>query len=142
MIRNEIERIGLAGRVSFAGFRENVESVYAASDVVVQPSLEPDAFPTVILEAMASGCVVIASDSGGAREVLVDGKNGFLIPPGNSNALSRGVVELKQRNLSGIRLAARSTIEKHFNEESYVEKMTKWIEETGSGAMIARDSAQ
>ena len=68
------------------------------TDIFVLPSVLPDSFPTVILEAMASGKPVVATDSGGAREMVGEGETGFLIPIGDSNAGARRINELIEDN--------------------------------------------
>jgi glycosyltransferase involved in cell wall biosynthesis len=58
----------------------------ASLDVFVLPSVLPDSFPTVILEAMAAGKPVVATQSGGASEMVAEGHTGFLVPIGDVNA--------------------------------------------------------
>jgi glycosyltransferase involved in cell wall biosynthesis len=79
-IQNEIRDKRLEIKVSYLGFREDIPEIMAALDIFVLPSILPDSFPTVILEAMASGKPVVATRSGGASEMVLDGKTGFLIP--------------------------------------------------------------
>jgi glycosyltransferase involved in cell wall biosynthesis len=71
----------LADRVTFFGQRQDTEVFYDAADVVLVPSLEPDPFPTVVLEAGLAGRCVVASDLGGAREAVVEGVTGLICPP-------------------------------------------------------------
>jgi glycosyltransferase involved in cell wall biosynthesis len=65
----------------------------AALDVFVLPSILPDSFPTVILEAMAAGKPVVATRSGGASEMVVEGKTGYLIPIEN---IEKGIEALEK----------------------------------------------
>lgn len=78
----------VAGGVSFRPFtpRGQLAAVYSEFDVVVVPSVEPEAFPLTILEGMASGAAVVASDIGGTAEAVDDG--GVLVSPGDVNQLS------------------------------------------------------
>ena len=92
-IRKEIRDKRLEARVSYLGFREDIPKVMAALDVFVLPSILPDSFPTVILEAMAAGKPVVATRSGGASEMVLDGETGFLIPIGN---VEKGVEALEK----------------------------------------------
>jgi glycosyltransferase involved in cell wall biosynthesis len=79
-IKNFISDNQLESHVSNLGFREDVASILQVSDIFVLPSILPDSLPTVILEAMAAGCPVVATRSGGASEMVLDGETGYLIP--------------------------------------------------------------
>ncbi len=77
-------------QVKEMGFKESdydVARCYDAADVVAVPSVE-DNYPNVALEAMACGRPVVASAVGGLKEMIVDGHNGFLVPPGDAGALA------------------------------------------------------
>ena len=82
-----------AGRLRRAGVRQDVAPWYQGLTVVVQPSRE-EAFSLVPLEAMASGCCVVASALPYARLVLEHGRTGFLYPPGDVEALRAVLAEL------------------------------------------------
>jgi glycosyltransferase involved in cell wall biosynthesis len=99
----EAGRRGLAGRVSFEPFSEDVAPLLSQATVVVSPSILPESFGLVLLEAMASGRAVIASDHGGPRELVVEGETGFLVPPGDAAALAAAL----DRVLSDPALARR-----------------------------------
>jgi glycosyltransferase involved in cell wall biosynthesis len=81
-------RVSAHRRASFVPFqvRSRVPEILSGADVVVIPSLIPEAFPLVALEAMAAGAVVIASDIGGLPEAVGDA--GFLFPPGDASVLA------------------------------------------------------
>ncbi|WP_232424840.1 glycosyltransferase family 4 protein [Algoriphagus resistens] len=79
------------------GFRKDIPRVLAATDIFVLPSILPDSLPTVILEAMASGCPVVATRSGGASEMVIEDQTGFLIP---INGIEQGVSALIKLILS------------------------------------------
>ncbi len=81
------------GSVSFAGWRDDITGVYNAMDIFVQPSLS-EAFSQVLVEAMGCGLPVIATDVGGAREVVESGVNGVVIEPNDADAIAREVVAL------------------------------------------------
>lgn len=87
-------RLGVADRVHLVGFRDDVEHVYGASDVVAVPSKQPDPLPNAALEAAAAGCCVVAADHGGLPEILRDGETGLLVAPGDPAALARALAQL------------------------------------------------
>ena len=92
-VKREIRDKRLETSVSYLGFREDIPEVMVSLDVFVLPSVMPDSFPTVILEAMAAGKPVVATRSGGASEMVINGETGFLIPIGN---VEEGKVALEQ----------------------------------------------
>lgn len=75
-----------AVRLALPGHTQDMATAYAAADVVVCPSLEPEAFGRTAAEAQAMGAPVIASAHGGACEVVAPGQTGWLAPPGDSEA--------------------------------------------------------
>lgn len=79
-IHQKIEAEGLQSKVSYLGFREDIPEILASLDIFVLPSVLPDSFPTVILEAMAAGKPVLASRSGGASEMILPEETGYLYP--------------------------------------------------------------
>jgi glycosyltransferase involved in cell wall biosynthesis len=105
------------------GFRDDVETVYGAADVVVVPSTRPDPLPNAALEAAAAGCCVVAANHGGLPEIISDGRTGRLVPPGDHVALARVLAELRddpeQRDRLGA--AAREDVRARFAPERLTE---------------------
>jgi glycosyltransferase involved in cell wall biosynthesis len=104
------DSLGVRDRLHMLGFREDVESVYGATDVVAVPSTAPDPLPGAAIEAAAAGCAVVASAHGGLPEIVRDGDTGRLVPPGDAAALARVASELiddpTQRARLGVAAAA------------------------------------
>lgn len=90
----EIERLGLAPRVHLVGFRSDVPALMQLCNVVVHTSTAPEPFGRVIVEAMLARRPVIASDAGGAAEIIEHGRSGVLIRPGEPQALAEAVAAL------------------------------------------------
>jgi len=90
-IREELEskiyNRGLTEDVFLLGYRDDVSNLMAASDIFVLPSFR-EGTPLVIYEAMASGLPIVATDIAGIPEQIDHGTNGFLIQPGDSDALA------------------------------------------------------
>lgn len=78
----------LGDRVQFLGFRSDVPAVLQGLDIFVHASTTPEPFGQVVIEAMAEGVPVIASDGGGVREIVEEGVSGLRTPMGNANALA------------------------------------------------------
>lgn len=85
--------LGVADRVRWAGYRNDVDALLAGCDLFVHPSLD-DAFPTVLLEAMAAGLPIVASRVGGIPEIVTPGVTGELVPPGDAAALAGAIAAL------------------------------------------------
>ena len=82
--------LGVADRIRWAGFRTDVDALLAGCDLFVHPSLD-DAFPTVLLEALAAGLPIVASRVGGIPEIVTSGVTGELVPPGDPAALASAI---------------------------------------------------
>lgn len=91
------ETLGLGGDVAIPGHGADMPAAYAAADIVLSASTEPEAFGRVPVEAQCMERIVIATDHGGARETVLDGETGYLTPPGDAGALAdalRGALSL------------------------------------------------
>jgi glycosyltransferase involved in cell wall biosynthesis len=88
-----VERRGLAGLVRITGHCQDMPAAYMLADVVVSASTDPEAFGRVAAEAQAMGRPVVASDHGAARETVLSGRTGWLIPPRNADALAEAIDE-------------------------------------------------
>jgi len=87
-------KLSIEKHVIFTGFREDVMSIMSQSDIIVLPSIQPDPFPTVILEAMAMAKPVVATKIGGIPEMVEHGKTGLLVPPQNPELLAAAIIRL------------------------------------------------
>jgi glycosyltransferase involved in cell wall biosynthesis len=92
-LRKLAAQLGLADRVHLLGLRDDVDTVFAAADVFVQPSLS-EGLPLAVLEAMANGLPVVATRVGGIPEAIADGQTGLLVPPGDPAALAAALGEV------------------------------------------------
>lgn len=88
-----IKTLGLEGKLRFAPNTRYMTEAYQLCDIVVIPSIEPEAFGRVPVEAQAMGKLVISTNHGGACETIIDKKTGFLVEPGNVNQLSHTLAE-------------------------------------------------
>jgi glycosyltransferase involved in cell wall biosynthesis len=84
----------LGDSVEFLGFRSDVPELLRSLDVFVHASVTPEPFGQVVVEAMAEGVPVLASDGGGVREIVRHNQNGLLSPMGDANALARELAGL------------------------------------------------
>src|SRR5690606_15410715 len=77
--------------ISLLGHVDSLLSVIHHADIVLHTNVEPEPLNQVILQAMAAGIPIIASNIGGQREVIKDGVTGLLFPPGDVGALRRSI---------------------------------------------------
>jgi glycosyltransferase involved in cell wall biosynthesis len=97
--RGALERAAapLGDRMAFLGFRNDVPDLMAALDVLVLPSLN-EGMGRVLVEAAAAGTPVIASKVGGVPDIVRDGETGFLVAPGDANAIAEAALTLVDRS--------------------------------------------
>ncbi len=86
--------LGVADRVEFRGFRDDVRAELAELDVLVHASTTPEPFGQVVLEGMAAGLPVVAAAAGGRAEIVTDGVDGLLVAPGDAAALAAALTRL------------------------------------------------
>jgi glycosyltransferase involved in cell wall biosynthesis len=120
-----IQENGLQGKVFLTGYRKDIGEVLRALDVMVFPSLAPEAFPLSLLEAMALGKPIIASDVGGVREILEDRVTGLLVEPNRPDRITEMVLDLfENRGLSEqIGKKAKERLDREFSLRQYVRGM-------------------
>lgn len=95
-----LRKIGIGRNVLFAGERDDIPTMLSLMDISVIPSLS-EGFSNTILESMAAGKPVVATNVGGNAEAVIDGKTGILVPPADPTALARSMVTLlKNRELA------------------------------------------
>lgn len=86
-LEKQVQYSGISEIVRFLGWRPDVCRVMSAFDIFCLPSLN-EGMGKVVVEAMAMGLPVVASDVGGIKNLVGDGENGLLVPPGNASALA------------------------------------------------------
>ena len=119
-IKRLAEQYRLTSQLKFVEHSKNMPLAYKISDIVVSASVEPEAFGRVAVEAQSMEKPIIASDIGGSNETIVDNVTGFLFQSGNSEALSKKIIEvlqLDESRLKSIGIEGRKNIIKKFNVE-------------------------
>jgi glycosyltransferase involved in cell wall biosynthesis len=96
-LKDAAGRYELNGIAAIEDHIDDMAAAYAAADIVCSASTNPEAFGRVPPEAAAMGRPVIATDHGGARETVLDGESGLLVPPGDMTALADALADLLAR---------------------------------------------
>jgi glycosyltransferase involved in cell wall biosynthesis len=111
--------LGLDQRLRLLGFRDDIDTVLGAADVLVVPSSYEEPLPNVALEGAAAGLPVVCTTTGGQPEIIRDGVTGRLVPPGDHRALAAALRELADDPEAARRLgdAAGADVRERFSRE-------------------------
>ena len=122
-LQARIAKLGLEDTVRFIGFIPDAGRYLTGLDLFVLPSLK-EGLPYALMEAMAAGLPVAATNVGGIPDLIADGVNGRLVPPQNPEALGRAMAELFQNRALGRELGgrARETISRSFGIARMLER--------------------
>jgi len=133
-LRSELQaqcrRLGLRSRISFLGNREDVPQILAVAELFVLPSLY-EGTSIALLEAMAAGKPIVATDIPPNRRLLAHGRNALLVPPGNGAALAAGIADLleSRQKATAFGLGARQVVRESFD----VSRMLRQLERVWDG---------
>ena len=114
------EQYRLTNQIKFIDHCKDMALAYQVSDIVVSPSIEPEAFGRVAVEAQSMEKLIIASNIGGSNETIIGEKTGFLFEAGDSSALSKRIIQaitMDETTLKLIGKEGRKNIIKKFNVE-------------------------
>ncbi len=108
--------LGIAARIQFVGFQPEVIPRLREADLLVHASTAPEPFGRVLVEGMAAGVPVVASNHGAAPEIIEPGRSGWLAPPGDSKALASAIDAGLAAGSARVTVAraARARVEEHF----------------------------
>lgn len=111
----------LGDAVRFLGFRRDLTAIAAGTDLAVLAS-DNEGTPVALIEAAAAGVPAIATDVGGVRDIVVDGRSGLLVPPGDADALADAICDADARRaeLPAMGRAAREHVAGRFAAERLV----------------------
>jgi len=132
--RKELEgmskQLGIESKVTFTGHAKNILPLLCGMDIFVMPSLS-ESLPFSLLEAMAAGRAVISTDVGGIRELIKEGENGYVVPPGDPDKLSDAASKLlaDPAKSSALAIAAKRTIAEKFSIDSMMRGTEQFFDE-------------
>ena len=115
-----VEKYKLKRNVFFLQHYKEMPVVYYVSDIVISSSIEPEAFGRVAVEAQAMRRPILASDHGGSKETIIDGKSGFLFKNNSPDSLAENLnklIEMDKDKLQSIGNEGRKNVLKKFDVE-------------------------
>jgi L-malate glycosyltransferase len=120
----------MAGRIHLAGYRANAPEIIAACKLLVQPSISGEGLPKTVMEAIGYGIPCIVTETGGAKEVVEDGRSGFVVPVRDPGAIAERVRRLHgdPELLDAMSKRCRERIRADFSCERSIELYLRYFE--------------
>lgn len=132
-LHKNISKLNLKDDVHYLGFREDIARLVGGSDFFLLPSVK-EGFPLVVLEAMALGKPIVATDCCGPADMIDDGKTGYLVPVARPDLLSSKILELIN-NVASIKSMGNASYHKYignFTLEIYAKKFDMIYDEAST----------
>ena len=120
-----VERYQLGKKIKFFSHCKEMPTAYKISDIIVSSSIRPEAFGRVSVEAQAMKKPIVASDIGGSKETIINGKSGFLFKAGDPRALAKvlnNVLEMNKETLNSIGNEGRKNVSEKFDVEKMCQR--------------------
>ena len=130
-------RLGLRQRVHFVGSSEDIRIPLAFMDLFVFSSRWPEAFGLTLVEAMAAGKPVVASQAGAVPEVIQHGVNGWLVPSNDPVMMAEGIARLLSNRAEAVRLGQQA--QRHVQERFGLERMAFEVEAVYREALAVKE---
>ena len=129
-LKKLVKSLDLTNEVIFIGLSSDIEEILPMAELFLLPSLW-EGLPNVLLEAMAAGKPVIATEVGGVPELVIHGETGMLVPHKDSDALACAIADLLKNRLKARRMGETGRIraEEHFSIQKMIEKTESLYQE-------------
>ena len=128
-IKQKVKDLGLENKIKFLGFRNDISSILKQSDLFIHPAIAPDPLPTVLFESLHNDLPTVATNLGGAIEILDNGNNGLLIPYNEAKKAANLINEyysnnnLKKKHLEN----SKKNFKINFSSESFNKNILKEV---------------
>jgi glycosyltransferase involved in cell wall biosynthesis len=141
-LRRRAEELGIADRVEFPGFvsEEELSRRFRDCDVFVLPAIrdakgDVEGLGVVLIEALLHARPVVASDSGGIRDIVRDGETGLLVPPGDAAALAAALRRVLEEPELAVRLVqtGRRHVATHFSWDTIIDRLAALYDRLAGG---------
>ncbi len=133
-LKSLIARLELDRNIEFAGDTDDVAGVMSKLDLLVLATTSREGFGRVIIEAFASGVPVVATSVGGVLDIVINGKNGILVPPEDPGAMAEAILKILKNDKLRFSLIkeARKVVQAKFNLDNMVKETLSVYEEAVS----------
>lgn len=123
----QAQQLNLESRIVMTGYKDDVRGLMSMMDVVVHASVRPEPFGMVIIEAMAMGKPVVATEGGGPSEIITHGKSGILVPRGDSESLASAIRILLENAIHAKELgeAGRRVVVERFTSSQQAQEIMR-----------------
>ena len=126
-LKETIASLSLDDKIKLIGQVENMPLAYQASNIILSPSIQPEPFGRIPIEAQASGKIIISSNAGAVKETIKSGQDstGFKVKPNNSEELAhqiKSVIKMKDEDLQEIKERAILNVKNNFSLETMCKK--------------------
>ena len=128
-VKQKVKNLGLENKIKFLGFRNDISSILKQSDLFIHPAIAPDPLPTVLFESLYNNLPSVATNLGGAIEILDNGKNGLLIPYNDPKKAANLIIEycsndkLQKKHLEN----SKKNFKINFSSESFNKNILKEV---------------
>ena len=128
-VKKKVKDLGLENQIKFLGFRNDVSSILKQSDLFIHPAVAPDPLPTVLFESLYNDLPSVATNLGGAIEILDNGNNGLLIPYNNPKKAANLIneyctnIKLQKKHLEN----SKKNFKINFSSESFNKNILKEV---------------
>lgn len=129
-LEQEAASLGISGRVHFLGWRHDVASIMSDLDALALTSRN-EGTPVSVIEALAAGVPVVVTDVGGVRSVVHDGRTGFVVPPGDAQAVAARLSDVLENPTGARRMAeaGRVFVAERFHKDRLTRDITGLYEQ-------------
>jgi glycosyltransferase involved in cell wall biosynthesis len=130
-IRDQVASLGLGDFIEFTGFRKDVPDLIAKMDVLVHASVVGEPFGQVVIEGMAAGKPVVATNGGGVPEIVRDGETGYLVPMGDADAMADAMIRLLENPDMAADMGekGRRRVHEHFTIQATAQRVERLYDE-------------
>ena len=128
-VKQKVKELGLKNHINFLGFRNDVSSILNQSDLFIHPTISPDPLPTVLFESLYNDLPTVATNLGGAIEILDNGNNGLLIPYNDSKKAANLIykycsnIKLQKKHIEN----SKKNLKINFSSESFNKNILKEV---------------